>query len=122
MDLYNSYLRLFIYFPLVLFLIYFILRVLLRRLGPSLHYQSRIQVIERIMISPRVFIMIVKIGDDYLLISSSATGVSLLKDLGPDWPEYSGQVDSNINKNNNFPTHEGLFLFIRNFFLGKKNT
>ena len=120
MDLYNSYLRLFIYFPLVLFLIYFILRVLLRRLGPSLNYQSRIQVVERIMISPRVFILIVRIADEYLLLSSSANGVTLLKDLGPGWPEYSGQIDSDNNNNNDFSTHDGLFLFIKKIFSGKK--
>jgi len=118
MDLYNAYLRLFIYFPLVLFLIYFFLRILLRRLGPSLSSESRISIVERVMISPRVFLLVVRVGDEYFLLSSSATGVTLLKELGSNWQEFSGQTCQNNNAV--FPTLDGIFLFLRKIISGKK--
>ncbi len=118
MDLYNAYLRLFIYFPLVLFLIYFFLRILLRRLGPSLSIESRISIVERVMISPRVFLLVVRVGDEYFLLSSSATGVTLLKELGSNWQEFLEQTCQN---NTAFsPTLNGIFLFLRKIISGKK--
>ncbi|HHU76071.1 MAG TPA: flagellar biosynthetic protein FliO [Firmicutes bacterium] len=86
MGLYDSYLRIFVYLPLVLLFLYLLLQ-LFKHLSPSLGYQGRIYVVEKVMISPRVLLLVVKVGEEYLLLSSAASGVTLLKELGRDWGE-----------------------------------
>lgn len=117
MDFYNSYLRLFIYFPLVLLVLYFILQIL-KRLSPTFSPGSRIYVVERVMISPRVLLLVVRVGDEYLLLSAGASGVTLLKELGENWQECSSQTCRNTY--GTFPGLEGLFSFVKKIFYGKK--
>jgi flagellar biosynthetic protein FliO len=115
MDLYNAYLRLFIYLPLVLFLLYFLLRFL-KHLNPSLGHQSRIYVVEKVMISPRVFLLVVRVGEDYLLLSAGASGVTLLKELGSNWQEEFPEQ----NYKKDFLGVGGLLLFMKRTLSGKR--
>ena len=72
------------------------------------------------MISPRVLLLVVRVGDEYLLLSAGASGVSLLKELGCNWEErLPGQ---NYKKTiNSFPGVEGVFSLIRKVFYGKRS-
>ncbi|NLX92226.1 MAG: FliO/MopB family protein [Firmicutes bacterium] len=117
MDFYNSYVRLFIYFPLVLLFLYFILQ-LLKRFSLSPSPESRIYVVEKVMISPRVLLLVVRVGDEYLLLSAGASGVTLIKELGKNWQKCSGQTCRNTY--DAFPDLKGLFSYVKKFLYGKR--
>ena len=95
MDLYHAALRLLLVFPLVIILTYFGLRFFLGRFAPAFGLGRRVQVLERSALNSRTFLYVVKVGDDYLLVGTTASTVVLLKDLGPNWGEdYCGDIEN----------------------------
>ena len=82
MELYYAYLRLLIAFPLVILLAYFGLRLFLSRFSPSMGGGKRVKVLERTALNSKSYIYLVKVGNQYLLLASTASTVTLLKDLG----------------------------------------
>ncbi len=95
MELYQAVLRLLIVFPLVIILTYFGLRFFLRRFAPAFGMGRQVRVLERSALNSRTFLYVVKVGDDYLLVSTTANTVVLLKDLGPNWGEkFYGENES----------------------------
>lgn len=87
METYYAFLRLLVAFPLVLILAYFGVRFFLKRYGPAFSLGRRVQVIERVALDSRTYLYVVKVGDEYLLLSSGQGGVMLLKELGTELPE-----------------------------------
>ena len=92
MELYQAYLKVLLVFPLILILAYCGLRFFLGRFAPALGMGRRLQVLERTALNSRTFLFVVKAGEEYLLIGTSANTVVLLKDLGRDWEkDYGGE-------------------------------
>ena len=87
MELYYAYLRLLVAFPLVIALIYFGLRFLMPYFAPALGMGRRMKVVERLALSNRTFLYVVKVDDAYLLLAATPNAVNLLKELGEDWEE-----------------------------------
>lgn len=87
MELYYAYLRLLVAFPLVIVLIYFGLRFLMPYFAPALGMGRRMKVVERLALSNRTFLYVVKVDDAYLLLAATPNAVNLLKELGEDWEE-----------------------------------
>lgn len=85
MELYYAYLRLFLAFPLVILLIYLCFRYIVPRFAPALGMGRSVQVVERVALNARTFLFVVRVGDEYLLLASSASGVTLLKVLEEGW-------------------------------------
>lgn len=86
-DYLGTYLRLLVALPLVLLLAYYGLRYLLKSFGPAFQMGRRVQVVERTALNARTFLYVIRVGNSYLLVSSSPSGVNLLKDLGDNWEE-----------------------------------
>ena len=86
-NLMGAYLRLLVAFPLVIILAYYGLRYVLKNFGPALSMGRRVQVVERTALNARTFLYVIRVGNSYLLVCSSPSGVSLLKDLGENWEE-----------------------------------
>ncbi len=86
-DYLGTYLRILVALPLVLLLAYYGLRYLLKNFGPAFHMGRRVQVVERTALNARTFLYVIRVGNSYLLVSSSPSGVNLLKDLGENWEE-----------------------------------
>jgi flagellar biogenesis protein FliO len=98
------------------------------RFTPSLQRGGRISVVERFPLSPKVLLLVVKVGEEYLLLAIGANSVTLLKDLGPDW-EDSGrsggeEIHNNGDGNNNYDrkviNFEDILGSMRNKFFGRK--
>jgi flagellar biosynthetic protein FliO len=87
MELYSAYLRLLLAFPLVIVFIYICFRFIMPRFAPALGAGRRMQVVDRVALSTRTFLFVVRVGNDYLLLASNSNGVTLLKDLGECWGE-----------------------------------
>ena len=116
-SLLPSYLRLFIFFPLVILLIFALSRYVMRRFMPSSQRGSRIYIVERMAVSPKTLLLVVKVGDEYILLSSGATGVTFLKDLGRNWEEPPAPGEEG---HDNIVKFEDLFSSLRNKLSGKK--
>ena len=82
MELYYAYLRLLIAFPLIIVLIYFVLRYLLPHCLPAWGAPRRIKVVERAPLTNRAFLYIVKVDDRYFLLAATINSITLLKELG----------------------------------------
>ncbi len=110
MELYQAALRLLLVFPLVIILTYFGLRFFLKRFAPAFGMGRRVQVLERSALNSRTFIYVVKAGDDYLLVGTTANSVVLLKDLGPHWGEdYYGESENReSNPGDSYPSFASL--------------
>jgi flagellar biogenesis protein FliO len=103
MDLYLAYLRLFLAFPLVLLLIFFCFRYIIPRFAPALGMGGSVQVVERIALTSRTTLFVVRAGDEYLLLASSANGVTLLKVLEEGYSaKYAGAGSENQQDNRSF--------------------
>ncbi len=101
MDLYLAYLRLFLAFPLVLLLIFFCFRYIIPRFAPALGMGGSVQVVERIALTSRTMLFVVRAGDEYLLLASSANGVTLLKVLEEGYSaKYAGAGPENNQQGN----------------------
>ena len=118
MELYQAALRLLLVFPLVIILTYFGLRFFLRRFAPAFGIGRRVQVLERSALNSRTFLYVVKVGDDYLLLGTTATTVVLLKDLGPHWGEdcYGDSENREMHPGGEYPSFASLLQRLR----GKK--
>ena len=90
MDLYFAYLRFFLAFPLVILLIYLCFRYVIPRFAPALGMGGNVQIMERVVLNTRTTLFVVRVGDEYLLLASSANGVTLLKSLGKAGDKYAG--------------------------------
>ncbi len=110
MDLYQATLRLLLVFPLVIILIFFGLRYFLKRFAPTFGIGRRVQVLERSALNSRTFIYVVKAGDDYLLVGTTANTVVLLKDLGPHWGEncYGDNEKGETHSGGEYPPFASL--------------
>ncbi|HAP32652.1 MAG TPA: hypothetical protein DCQ14_06350 [Firmicutes bacterium] len=95
-----AFFRLFIAFPIVILLIYGVLRYLLPRFMQPAGYSKNIKILESAALNPRTHLYIVQIKNHYLLLASSSGEVRLLKDLGETWregspePEHDGPLSS----------------------------
>ena len=87
MELYYAYLRLLVAFPLVIALIYFGLRFLMPYFAPAMGMGRRMKVVERLALSNRTFLYVVKVDGAYLLLAATPNAVTLLKELGEGWEE-----------------------------------
>jgi flagellar biogenesis protein FliO len=96
-NLYSSYLRLFIYFPLVILLIVVVSRFITSRFTPSQQRGDRIYIVERAVIAPKTLLLVVRVGDEYILLSSGPGGVVFLKELGREGEEYTWPVEEESN-------------------------
>ncbi|HAA35147.1 MAG TPA: flagellar biosynthetic protein FliO [Firmicutes bacterium] len=87
MELYYAYLRLLVAFPLVIALIYFGLRFLMPYFAPAMGMGRRMKVVERLALSNRTFLYVVKVDGAYLLLAATPNAVTLLKELDEGWEE-----------------------------------
>jgi flagellar biosynthetic protein FliO len=117
-SLFPSYLRLLVFFPLVILLIFVVMRFVLWRIAPANQRGSRIYVVERTMIASKTLLLVVKVGDEYILLSAGTNGVTFLKELGRNWEEepWPPSEDGSSNKPMKF---EDIYNSIRNKFAGK---
>lgn len=100
MDFYFAYLRLFLAFPLVILLIYLCFRYVIPRFAPALGMGGSVQVMERVVLNTRTTLFVVRVGDEYLLLASSANGVTLLKVLEEGYSDkYAGAGPENKQNN-----------------------
>jgi flagellar biogenesis protein FliO len=115
MDLYLAYLRLFLAFPLVLLLIFLCFRYIIPRFAPALGMGGSVQVVERVVLNARTTLFVVRAGDEYLLLASSANGVTLLKVLEEGYgAKYYGAGLENIwQDNQSFAGFLGKFRSLR---------
>jgi flagellar biogenesis protein FliO len=97
-ETYYAFFRLFIAFPIVILLIYGVLRYLLPRYLQPAGYSKNIKILESAALNPRTHLYIVRIKNHYLLLASSSGEVSVLKDLGETWREGSPEPE---------PEHDG---------------
>ena len=104
MDLYLAYLRLFLAFPLVLLLIFLCFRYIIPRFAPALGMGGSVQVVERVVLNARTTLFVVRAGDEYLLLASSANGVTLLKVLeeGSSAKYVGAALENNQQDNRSF--------------------
>jgi flagellar biosynthetic protein FliO len=116
-SLFPSYLRLLVFFPLVILLIFVVLRFIFQRITPANQRGSRIYVVERAMIASKTLLLVVKVGDEYILLSSGTNGVTFLKELGRDWEEAPWPPEE--GSGNKFMKFEDVFTSIRNKLSGK---
>ncbi len=87
MDLFYAYLKLLVAFPIVIILLYFVLRYLLPRFAPALGMGRRLKVVERLALSNRTFLYVVSLDKQYLLLAATPNTVTLIKDLGEEWED-----------------------------------
>jgi len=125
-SLLSSYLRLLIFFPLVIFLIFVVMRFVLWRLAPANQRGSRIYVVERAMIASKTLLLVVKVGDEYILLSAGTNGVTFIKELGTNWEdepwppeEGNGSGSSSGFSSLGSMKFEDILTSIRNKFSGK---
>jgi len=125
-SLLPSYLRLLIFFPLVIFLIFVVMRFVLWRIAPANQRGNRIYVVERAVIASKTLLLVVKVGDEYILLSSGTNGVTFIKELGRDWEdepwppeEGSGSGGSSGFSSFSSMKFEDILTTIRNKFSGK---
>ena len=90
-EVYYAFFRLIIAFPIVILLIYGVLRYLLPRFFQPAGYSKNknIKIVESAALNPRTHLYIVQVKNHYLLLASSSGEVSILKDLGETWREGS---------------------------------
>lgn len=84
-ELWKAVLRLIFFLPLVLLLAYWSIKIGATR-GPWTKGSSQMRLVERIALSPKTGLCVVKIGSSYYLIGTSEQSVKLLKEL-PDYEE-----------------------------------
>ena len=117
-SLWPSYLRLFIFFPLVILLIFILSRYAMRWFMPSSQRGSRIYIVDRAAVSPKTLLLVVKVGEDYFLLASGANGLTYLKDLGRNWEDTPAPGED--VGNGNIIKFEDLFSSLRNKLSGRK--
>ncbi|MFA9398589.1 MAG: flagellar biosynthetic protein FliO [Clostridiaceae bacterium] len=98
MDIFLSVLKLIIFLPLILFMIYFSLKYGGSKLN-NFQNGKFIKIIERVNLSKDNSVVLTKLGEKYYILSSSNSNVEILKELTEE--EAIKITTTKIDNNNN---------------------
>lgn len=90
-SIWEAVLRLVIFLPLVMVLAYVAVRYGLGHYYRSASVGGGMRVVERISLSPKSFLAVVKVGDHYYLVAAGEGGTRLLQELS-DYQEKEAPV------------------------------
>jgi len=92
-DIFLLIIRMVFALGLVMALAYFSLRLGLPRLYPSGTEKKIVSVIERTALAPKVWVYVVKVGEELLLVGVNGTSITYLKELPPELGEGMEEGD-----------------------------